>query len=98
MVQISDHGVRTVANDRFQAFVPKPLSSTVDFDSVAENRVTMITGRGQTVCWKGSNVTVLEMDNQGVEHAKKLVDMPTGEGILNEGIRLYVTQGKVVEL
>jgi len=38
------------------------------------------------------------MDNQGVEHAKKLVDMPTGEGILNEGIRLYVTQGKVVEL
>ncbi|KAK4068819.1 hypothetical protein Purlil1_13719 [Purpureocillium lilacinum] len=80
------------------AFVPKLLSSTVDFDSVAENRVTMITGRGQTVCWKESNVTVLEMDNQGVEHATKLVDMPTGEGILNEGIRLYVTQGKVVEL
>ncbi len=59
----------------------------------------MITGRGQTVFWKGCNVTVYETDNEGKEKTKMLVGMPNGQGILPIGTinKLYVTDGKVKE-
>lgn len=57
----------------------------------------MITGRGQTVYWKGCNVTVYEKDSEGNEQTRKLVGMPNGEGVVPSGTKLYVTKGKVTE-
>jgi hypothetical protein len=57
----------------------------------------MITGRGQTVYWKGSNVTVYEKDDNGEEQTRQLKNMPNGQGIVHEDIELYITQGKVKE-
>lgn len=61
------------------------------------NRVTLITGRGQNVYWKESNVSVIEKDSDGQEQTRRLVDMPTGEGVVESGTELYVTDGKVTE-
>jgi len=79
------------------AFEAKSLDSTINFDSVAENVVTMVTGKGQMVYWKGCNVTVYEKDTEGKEQTRKLVDMPDGQGIVPSGTKLYVTKGKVSE-
>jgi hypothetical protein len=57
----------------------------------------MITGKGAVVYWKGSNVTVYEKDNEGKEQTRKLVGMPDGQGIVEYGTKLYVTDGKVKE-
>lgn len=57
----------------------------------------MITGRGQMVYWKGCNVTVLEKDGEGKEKFRKLVSMPNGQGRVESGTKLYVTDGKVKE-
>ncbi|GIK05441.1 hypothetical protein Aspvir_009551 [Aspergillus viridinutans] len=69
----------------------------VDFNNVPENRVTMIVGKGQTVYWQGSNVTVYEIDDEGQEQTRKLVDMRNGQGVVPEGVKLYITKGKVKE-
>lgn len=61
-----------------------------------ENRVTMITGKGQMVFWKGCNVTVYEKDSEGNEQTRKLVGMPDGQGVVGDDTRLYVTRGKVI--
>lgn len=81
----------------YQAFEEKPLESSVKFDDVSENRVTMITGKGQMVFWKGSNVTVYELDSEGKERTRKLVGMPDGQGVIPNGTKLYITQGKVID-
>lgn len=81
----------------YQAFEEKPLESTTKFDEVSENRVTMITGKGQMVFWKGSNVTVYELDSEGREQTRKLVGMPDGQGVVQDGTKLYITQGKVID-
>lgn len=57
----------------------------------------MIVGKGQMVYWKGSNVTVYEIDDEGREQARKLVGMPNGQGLAPEGVKLYITKGKVTE-
>jgi hypothetical protein len=55
----------------------------------------MITGKGMMVYWKGCNVTVYENDSEGKERIRKLVGMPDGQGIVDYGTKLYVTDGKV---
>ncbi|KAJ5100877.1 hypothetical protein N7456_006929 [Penicillium angulare] len=79
------------------AFEETPLDSSIDFSNVSENRVTMIIGRGQMVYWQGSNVTVYEVDDEGNEQTRKLVGMPNGQGVARDGIKLYITKGKVTE-
>jgi hypothetical protein len=58
----------------------------------------MITGRGQTVYWKECNVSVIEKDSEGKEQTRRLEDMPDGEGVVNAGTKLYITDGKVTEV
>jgi hypothetical protein len=79
------------------SFEEKPLVSSIDFNNVPENRVTMIVGKGQMVYWQGSNVTVYEIDDEGQEQTRKLVDMRNGQGVVPEGVKLYITKGKVKE-
>jgi len=78
-------------------FKEQTLDSTIDFENVPENRFIMITGKGMMVYWKGCNVTVYEKDSEGNEQTRKLVGMPDGQGIVEYGIKLYVTDGKVKE-
>lgn len=79
------------------AFEEKALDPKIDFENVGKNKRKMITGNGQTVYWKGANVTVYEKDSEGEEHIRKLTDMPDGQGIVPNGTKLYITQGKVIE-
>jgi len=55
----------------------------------------MVTGWGQTVYWKGCNVTVYEKDSEGNEQTRKLVDWPNGKEQVLSGTKLYITQGKL---
>jgi len=80
------------------AFQEKPLDPSIDFENVHQNKRIMITGRGQMVYWKGSNVTVYEKDSDEEEQIRKLTDMPNGQGIVPSGVELYITQGKVKEV
>jgi hypothetical protein len=57
----------------------------------------MITGKGQMVYWKGCNVTVYEKDSEGKEQTRRLVGMPNGQGVVESGTELYMTDGKVKE-
>ena len=61
------------------------------------NKVIIITGKGQTVYWKGSNVTVLEKDSEGKELRRPLYGKPDGQGVVESGTKLYITDGKVIE-
>lgn len=47
--------------------------------------------------WQGSNVTVYESDDEGNEQIRKLIGMPSGQGVALHGVKLYVTKGKVKE-
>lgn len=58
----------------------------------------MIIGEGQTVYWKGSNVTVYEFDEEGKEETRRLIGIPDGQGVTPLGVKLYVTKGKVKEV
>jgi hypothetical protein len=80
-----------------QAFEVKPLDHAVDFDSVPDNRVTMIVGKNQMVFWKGCNVTVYEMDSEGRQQIRYLEGVPDGQGVVGTGVKLYITKGKVKE-
>ncbi|KAL4889180.1 hypothetical protein BDV59DRAFT_120994 [Aspergillus ambiguus] len=79
------------------AFEAKPLDGSVDFNNEPENRVTMIIGRNQMVFWKGCNVTVYETDNDGNEQIRYLENAPDGQGLVGNGVKLYITRGKVKE-
>jgi hypothetical protein len=68
----------------------------VNFDNAKENRVRMIIGKGQMVFWKGSNVTVYYTDGEGTQCTRKLEGVPNGQGFVEEGVKLYITQGKVI--
>jgi hypothetical protein len=57
----------------------------------------MIIGRGQMIYWKGCNVSVCEKDMEGNEQWRRLEGMPDGQGIVEPGIKLYITYGKVKE-
>ncbi|KAJ6436191.1 hypothetical protein O9K51_11253 [Purpureocillium lavendulum] len=78
-------------------FEARPLMSEVNWDEVQGNVVTVIAGRGQKVLWTGANVTVITKDSQGAEQRQPLWRMHEGEGILEEGSTLYITEGKVLE-
>jgi len=49
------------------------------------------------VYWKGSNVSVIEKDTEGQEQTRRLIEWPKGQGFLETGAELYITQGKVKE-
>ena len=59
--------------------------------------MTLIRGHGQMVYWKGSNVTVIEKDNNDEDQSRKLTDKPDGQGLAESGTDLYITYGKVQE-
>jgi hypothetical protein len=59
--------------------------------------MTLILGHGQMVYWKGSNVTVIEKDNNDKEQRRKLTGKPDGQGLAESGTELYITRGKVQE-
>lgn len=81
----------------YQAPKISPLDSSVDFSNVPDNRVTMITGKNQTVFWKGCNVTLYEMNNEGKEQITPLKNVPDGQMVVGSGVKLYITQGKIKE-
>lgn len=49
------------------------------------------------VYWTGSNVTVWERDDQGRDTATTLDGLRDGQGVVPEGVSLYITKGKVKE-
>jgi hypothetical protein len=57
----------------------------------------MIRGRGQTVYWRGSDVTVYERDSEGKEHTTILPKWPEGHRIVPSGTKLYITEGSIKE-
>lgn len=69
----------------------------MDFEDVRQNRVTVIIGKNQTAFWKGCNVTVYETGDEGDERVMYLEGVPNGQGVVGNGIKLYITQGKVKE-
>ncbi|KAF5139405.1 hypothetical protein E5D57_003201 [Metarhizium anisopliae] len=48
----------------------------------------MIVGRGQTVYWKGSNVTVYEKNSDGSDQTTLLKGWPNGQGFVSSGTKL----------
>lgn len=50
------------------------------------------------IYWKGCNVTVYEKDAEGMEQTRKLLGMPNGQGQVPDGVKLYVTDGKVKQV
>ncbi|RAH84392.1 hypothetical protein BO86DRAFT_242401 [Aspergillus japonicus CBS 114.51] len=84
-------------NTRQMVFEVSSLDNDVDFDAVPQNRVTMIVGRDQTVFWKGCNVTVYDTDSEGKQQITFLESMPDGQMVVRNGVKLYITQGKVKE-
>jgi hypothetical protein len=57
----------------------------------------MVIGNNQMVYWKGSNVTVYEPDTEGKEQIRCLRGVPDGQGVVESGVKLYITKGKVKE-
>ena len=60
--------------------------------------MTIIKGNGQTVYWKGANVTVLETDSEGRELETQLRGHPDGQMVLELGLQLYITDGKIKQV
>lgn len=81
-----------------QAFTPATLDASISWDDVKDNRAVMITGSGQMVYWKGCNVTVYEKGSDGKQQTTKLESWPDGQGLASQGIKLYITDGKVKEI
>jgi hypothetical protein len=73
------------------------LDQNIDFSGIHENKVTMITGQGQTVHWKNSNVTVIETDEQWEELYTPLEGNRQGSLKVPLGTVLYITRGQYVE-
>jgi hypothetical protein len=79
------------------AFEVQSLDPSVEFENVDPNSVHMVRGKNQMVRWKGSNVTVIELNDEGKESRKKLEGHPNGQGVLAEGSKLWITDGKWLE-
>jgi len=79
------------------AFAEQDLDPSVEFDAVPNNEVQMITGKGQMVWWKGCNVTVYETDKNGKQITRALFGKPDGQGVVIDGVKLYITAGKFIE-
>ena len=68
-----------------------------DFTHVKDNVATVVTGRGQTVEWRNSSVTVFEKDKEGKEKRTRLPNNENGGIIVEQGWELYIASGKFVE-
>jgi hypothetical protein len=79
------------------AFEEQSLDPQIDFTHVGKNGVTMVIGKGQMVYWKGCNVTVITKDHEGKEEYRRLIGMANGQGTLEVGTNLYITDGQVKE-
>jgi hypothetical protein len=75
----------------------RDLDQNIDFSGIHKNIVTMITGQGQTVHWKNSNVTVIETDEQGEELYIPLEGNRQGSLKVPLGTALYITRGQYIE-
>jgi hypothetical protein len=76
----------------------QPPNADVDFTHVKDNAVTVVTGRGQTVEWRNSYVTVFEKDKEGKQKGTGLPDNENGGLRVEEGWELYIAKGKFMEL
>lgn len=72
----------------------EPPDPTIDWQYVKENKVSIVQGSGQTVNWRGSNVTVYEKNAEGTEVPTLLRNVKKGQLKLSAGMRLYITEGK----
>jgi hypothetical protein len=75
----------------------KPLDAATDFSGAKKDQVSEVQGNGQTVRWKGSNVTVYVKNAEGIEVATQLRRHKEGELTLSKGMRLWITEGKYTE-
>jgi hypothetical protein len=80
-----------------QAFVAQPLDPTIDFTNADKSRIRLIAGKGKMIYWRGCNVSVIEMDNEGKESTMPLRGMPNGQGVAAPGTKLYIVNGEVKE-
>jgi hypothetical protein len=76
----------------------QPPNADVDFTHVKNNTATIVKGRGQTVEWRNSYVTVFEKDMEGKQKRTRLPDHENGGLRVEEGWELYIASGKVMEL
>jgi hypothetical protein len=76
----------------------QPPNADVDFTHVKNNAATIVKGRGQTVEWRNSYVTVFEKDKEGKQKRTRLPDNENGGLRVEEGWELYIASGKVMEL
>ena len=81
----------------FDANKVQPPNANIDFTHVKDNVATVVTGRGQTVEWRNSSVTVFEKDKEGKEKRTRLPNNENGGIIVEEGWELYIAKGKFVE-
>jgi hypothetical protein len=82
----------------FDAHKVQPPNTDIDFTNVKDTVATVVTGRGQTVEWRNSNVTVFEKDNEGKERRTRLTQNENGGLKVEEGWELYIAKGKFLEL
>jgi len=74
-------------------FSPETLTGKIDWEKVPDNEVRTINGKNQMVRWRRSNVTVLENGQKPVA----LETFLEGQGRVEVGTVLYISNGKVVE-
>ena len=71
----------------------RDLDQNIDFGGIHQNKVTIITGKGQTVHWKDNNVTVMATDKQGEKLYTPLKGNPHGSLKVPLGTALYIARG-----
>jgi len=81
----------------FNVKAVKPLDSSTDWTNVDANSVKMVKGRGQTVDWKLSKVTVIEMDSGGTKQYTSLRNSLEGSLKVDSAWELYILGGQFVE-
>ncbi|EPS29044.1 hypothetical protein PDE_03991 [Penicillium oxalicum 114-2] len=76
-------------------FQPEKLDPSENFDDVADNDVSWITGKGQWVYWLDCNITVFLRDGNGDKDNGTMCNQRAGQGIVPAGVELYCFGGKV---
>jgi hypothetical protein len=57
-----------------------------------------VEGRGRTIEWRESEVTIYVKDSEGNEEGTALKKNPSGQLMLESGWKLYIAGGKFVEV
>jgi hypothetical protein len=57
-----------------------------------------VEGRGQTIEWRESKVTIFVKDSEGKQEGTALEHNPEGQLMLEPGWTLYIAGGKFVEV